>query len=183
MKGKSLSFASPVHWHSQERLPVPHGIGWPPAACWFIPAPKRAVSPVCSVRFLPLELVMQPSTLVAIFNESPVPLGAGREDTGTYQPTIDHETGGIQEKYPEPANCPNSTHCLDAESGDCVPDGLPPRTHVGRCSRDPFPNESCGRARCCEVRGGRICPVKRRPGRATFTIRPGMSNPGRMGMP
>ncbi|HEV3384854.1 MAG TPA: hypothetical protein VG097_08555 [Gemmata sp.] len=72
---------------------------------------------------MPVELKTQPSTLNAIFDKSPIPLGTGREDTGTYQPTIDHVTGSVHEKYPEPAGCPNFALCLTGEGGDRVPTG------------------------------------------------------------
>jgi hypothetical protein len=59
----------------------------------------------------------------AIFDKSPIPHGTGREDTGTYQPTIDHVSGSVHEKYPEPASCPDFALCLTCEGGDCVPTG------------------------------------------------------------
>jgi hypothetical protein len=74
---------------------------------------------------------MRPTTLDANFDNSPIPRGTEREDTGTYRPTIDHNSSGIHEKYLEPAGCQNFAPCLVVVGGDYI--------RIGRCRSEREP--------------------------------------------
>ena len=140
------------------------GRGVPPQAPGSTPPPvpgshrrrSAAASPVAAVR-LCRSIPENGRPTRRDLNDSPSPVGTGREDTGTYQPTIDHGSGRRSGKPPEPAGYPNPAPDLSAEPPNAARPARAGRPSAPGAAAQPFPNGSRRRSRMRVVRGRRIC--------------------------
>jgi len=88
----------------------PHGhseFGWLLFLSGFAPAAARDDFPVPSRAACAGRTRRKATRFDAISDDLPIPRGVEREDTDTYQPTIDHVRGVVQKNRPKRAGYPN----------------------------------------------------------------------------
>ena len=144
----------------------------------FGPAAARDNFPCCRVPVMPVDLAGRPPTRRDPSTHLPPRRWAGRHQRlpANYRTRSRSRSGKLSRsrRLPEPRALPGRRWSRSCRVG-LKPDGF--RDGTGSC--DPFPNGSHSNPERHLVRVRRICRGSSRPGRATFTIRRGLSGAGR----